>query len=186
MAAEIPDDVPASLRVGDTWRWTASFGDYPASAWTLKYRFKSPAAGFEVTAAADGDDYAVTVAATTTAGYTAGTYTWVAWVENGSSEVYTLATGITDLDASLRAGTASAALDLRTHAAKTLAAIEAWIEGRDPGVAEYEIAGRRMRYIPIADLLKLRQVYRAEVQAEQQAIDIARGLGTPRKIQFRL
>lgn len=187
MAADIPTNVPAELRAGDTWKWTQSLADYPASTpWTLKYRFKSPTAGFEVTANTAGDDYSVTVTASTTAGYAAGTYTWIAWVEGGTSEKYTVDTGVTTLDADYRSGTATAGLDDRSHARKTLAAIESWIESRNPGVAEYEIAGRRMKYIPIPDLLKLRQAYKTEVAAEDAAEAIRNGLGTARRIQFRL
>ena len=186
MAADIPTNEPAELRAGDTWKWTRTLADYPASAWTLKYRFKSPTAGFEITASASGDDYSVTVTAATTAAYAAGTYTWIAWVEGGTSEKYTVDTGVVTIDADYRSGTATAGLDDRSHARKTLAAIESWIESRNPGVAEYEIAGRRMKYIPVADLLKLRQHYKAEVSAEEAAEAIRNGLGTARRIQFRL
>lgn len=186
MAADIPTNVPAELRAGDTWKWTQTLADYPASAWTLKYRFKSPTAGFEVTASASGDDYSITVAAGTTAGYAAGTYTWIAWVEGGTSEKYTVDTGVATIDANYRSGAATDGLDDRSHARKTLAAIEAWIESRNPGVAEYEIAGRRMKYIPVADLLKLRQHYKSEVAAEDAAEAIRNGLSTGRRIQFRL
>lgn len=186
MAADIPTNVPAELRAGDTWKWTQSFADYPAGAWTLKYRFKSPTGGFEIVATAAGDDFAVAHAAATTAGYAAGTYTWIAWVEGGTSEKYTVDTGVATIDADYRSGTATAGLDDRSHARKTLAAIESWIESRNPGVAEYEIAGRRMKYIPVTDLLKLRQNYKAEVAAEDAAEAIRNGLGTGRRIQFRL
>jgi hypothetical protein len=184
--ADIPTNEPAELRAGDTWKWTRSLADYPASAWTLKYRFKSPTAGFEITATTSGNDYAITVTAATTAGYAAGTYTWIAWVEGGTSEKYTVDTGIMAVDADYRSGTATAALDDRSHARKTLAAIESWIESRNPGVAEYEIAGRRMKYISTSELLKLRQSYKTEVAAEEAAEAIRNGLGTSRRIQFRL
>ena len=186
MAADIPTNVPAELRAGDTWKWTQTLADYPASAWTLKYRFKSPTAGFEVSATTSGDDYAITVTAATTAGYAAGTYTWIAWVEGGTSEKYTVDTGVATIDADYRSGTATAGLDDRSHARKTLAAIESWIESRNPGVAEYEIAGRRMKYIPIGDLLKLRQTYKTEVAAEDAAEALRNGTGIGRRIQFRL
>jgi hypothetical protein len=186
VAVDIPTNEPAELRAGDTWKWTRSISDYPASAWTLKYRFKSPTAGFEITATAAGDDFSITVTAATTAAYAAGTYTWIAWVEGGTSEKYTVDTGIMAVDADYRSGTATAALDDRSHARKTLAAIESWIESHNPGVAEYEIAGRRMKYISIAELLKLRQSYKTEVAAEEAAEAIRNGLGTSRRIQFRL
>ena len=72
MAADIPTSEPAELRAGDTWKWTKTLADYPASAWTLKYRFKNAAGGFEIIAATAGSDYAITVAASTTTAYAAG------------------------------------------------------------------------------------------------------------------
>ena len=50
MAVDIPENEPDTLRAGDTWKWTRTLADYPASAWTLKYRFKSAAGGFELEA----------------------------------------------------------------------------------------------------------------------------------------
>ena len=188
MAADIPTIEPTAARAGDTWKWTKTLADYPASGgWTLKYRFKHPtAAGFEIVASASGDDHAVSVTAATTAGYASGTFSWIAWVEGGSSEKYTVDTGVLAVNPDYRSGTATGLLDDRTHARKTLAAIESWIESKNPGVAEYEIAGRRMKYIPLTDLLKLRQTYKNEVAAEDARAAIADGLGTPRRIQFRL
>ena len=187
MAADIPTNEPTILRSGDTWKWTKTLADYPASApWTLKYRFKNAAGGFEITASASGDGYAVSVTAATTSAYVAGTYSWIAWVEGGTSEKYTVDTGVVVVNPDYRSGTATTALDDRSHARKTLAAIETWIESRNPGVAEYEIAGRRMKYIPLTDLLKLRQTYKNEVGAEDAREAIASGLATPRRIQFRI
>lgn len=183
----IPDNVPAELRDGDTWNWTRSLPDYPATAgWTLKYRFKNAAGGFEVVAGSAGADYAITVAAATTAGYTAGKYTWQGWVENASLEKYTIDSGSITLLPDYRAAAASVALDDRSHARKMLDAIEAWLESKDPGVAEYEIAGRRMKYIPSGELIKLRSQYKMEVAGEANALALARGEGFGRKIQFRI
>ena len=183
---DIPTNEPASLRAGDTWKWTKTLADYPASAWTLKYRFKSATTGFEITATASGDAHAVTVTAAATSAYAAGPYTWIAWVEGGTSEKYTVDTGVLAVSADYRAGTATTGLDDRSHARKTLAAIESWIESRNQGVARYTILGREMQYIPITDLLKLRQTYKAEVAAEDAAEAIRNGTGTGRRIQFRL
>lgn len=182
----IPNQEPGSLRVGDTWRWTRTLDDYPAPSWVLKYRFKNAAGGFEITASASGTDHSITVTAATTSGYTAGSYTWTAWVEGGTSEKYTVDSGSCELLADYRSGLATVALDDRSHARKTLDAIEAWIEGRDVAVAEYEIAGRRMKYIPTTELLKMRSRYQLEVQAEENAAKLARGEGVGRKIQFRV
>ncbi len=184
--SDIPDNEPSTLRVGDTWKWTRTLADYPAGSWTLKYRFKSAAGGFEITATASGTDHSVTVSAATSGADTAGDDTWQAWVEGGTSEKYTVDTGSATLLPDYRSGTASTALDDRSHAKKTLDAIEAWIEGRDPGVAEYEIAGRSMKYWSAADLIKWRQKYKAEVAAELNAEALAKGEGFGRKIQFRM
>jgi len=187
VAADIPNTEPGELRTGDTWKWTKSLADYPASAWTLKYRFKNAAGGFEITASTSGNDYSVTVAAATTAAYAAGLYSWMAWVEGGSSEKYTVDSGVCTLNPDYRSGTATAAFDDRTHARTVLDAIEAVIEGRaSKDQMEYEIAGRRLKLTPIADLLKLRQHYLAEVAGQKAAEAIANGLGTGRRIQFRI
>lgn len=187
MAADIPTTVPSQLRAGDTWKWTKSIADYPATAgWTLKYRFKSATGGFEITASASGADHSVTVAAATSAAYAAGTYSFVGWVEGGSSEKYTVDEGVADVLPDLRSGTATAAQDVRSTAQKMVDAIDAWLTGRDPGVAEYEIAGRRMKYWSPSELLKMRQRFQSELNAEQAVNKLAAGLGSGRKIQFRL
>jgi hypothetical protein len=117
MAADIPTNEPAELRAGDTWAWTKTLADYPASTpWTLKYRFKNAAGGFEITATASGDGYAVSVAAATTAGYAAGAYSWMAWVEGGASEKYTVDVGTVTINPDYRSGTATAAFDDLSHA----------------------------------------------------------------------
>lgn len=182
--ADIPTNEPTSARAGDTWKWTRTLADYPAGAWTLKYRFKNATGYFEIVAGTSGTDHLVSVAAATTANYTAGSYTWMAWVEGGSSEKYTVDTGTLTVDPDYRSGTA--AYDGRSHARKMLDAIEAWLEARDPAVAEYEIAGRRMKFIPIGELVKLRNRYGFEVRNEEAAAAIAKGEGLGRKIQFRV
>lgn len=180
---DIPTNEPLSLRAGDTWKWTRTLDDYPAGTWTLKYRFKNAADYFEIVAAASGTDHAVTVAAATSATYAAGRYTWMAWVEAGT-EKFTVDTGTLEVNPDYRASTA--AYDGRSHARKMLDAIEAWLEARDPAVAEYEIAGRRMKFIPIGELVKLRNRYGFEVRNEEAAAAIAKGEGLGRKIQFRV
>lgn len=186
MAADIPTSEPSELRAGDTWQWTRSIPDFPASIWTLKYRFKGAAGGFEIVSAASGDDYAVTVLAATSAGYAAGDYGWVSWVESGSDK-FTVDSGTSAVLPDYRATSAATALDDRSHAAKVLAAIEAVIEGRASKDQDaYEIAGRSLKRTPIQDLLRLRQHYKAEVASEAAAEAIRRGTGSGRRIQFRL
>lgn len=185
MAADIPANEPSTLRAGDTWKWTRSLPDWPASTWTLKYRAKNAAGGFEITAAASGDDFAVTVAAATTAAYAAGAYTWIAWVEAGA-EKFTVDTGTWEVQAEYRSGLASVALDDRSHARKALDAIEGWIEGNDLSAAEFSLGDRRIKNIPIAELIMLRQRYLQEIAAEDARAALAKGEGVGRRIQIRI
>ena len=182
--ATIPNLEPAELRAGDTWAWKRTLADYPAGVWTLKYRFKSVLGGFEVVASANGTDHRVSVAAAITAAYAAGAYAWVAWVESGA-EKHTVGAGSVPVLPDYRAGAATAAFDDRSHAQKMLEKICAWLEARDPAVAEYEIAGRRMKYIPITELIKLQDRYRAEVAREKNAARIKAGLGSKSTLLVR-
>ena len=187
MAATIPENEPLEIRAGDTWAWTRSLDDYPASTWTLKYRFKHPTAtGFEITATASGTDHAVSVAAATTTGYTAGTWAWQAWVESGA-EKYTVDSGSLVILADYRSGAATTTADSRTHATKVLAAIEAVIEGRaSKDQEEYTIGNRSLKRTPLADLIKFRSRYRLEAAGEAQAERLRNGLGSSGFINVRL
>lgn len=185
MASDIPTNEPTALRAGDTWKWTRSLPDWPASTWTLKYRAKNAAGGFEITAAASGDDFAVTVAAATTAGYAAGDYTWIAWVEAGT-EKFTVDSGAWTVQAEYRTGLATVALDDRSHARKVLDAIEGWLEGNDLAAAEFTLGDRRIKNIPIQELLKLRQRYLQEIATEDARAALQKGEGIGKRIQFRI
>ncbi len=180
--ADTPTIEPSSVNAGDTWRWTRSLADYPASAgWALSYTLINASAKITVNASASGDDHAVTVAAATTAGYAAGTYDWRARVSK-AGEVYTVGEG----RITVRNAYAASTFDARSHARKTLDAIEAVIEGRaSSSTAEYQIAGRQLKYIPVADLLALRDKYRAEVLREDAAAAVAAGLPDRRRVFVR-
>lgn len=181
-----PTNEPLELRAGDTWEWRRNdLADYPAGTWTLTYRFKNAAGGFEVVAAADGTNYSVTVAAATTANYAAGTYTWAAQVVSGTTKK-TVDTGTLKVMANLFAGTATTASDQRTHAKKVLDAVEAVLEGRASlDQEEFQIGGRMLKRTPLADLIRFRAIYKAEVERELAAENLANGVGVARKIQVR-
>ena len=180
--ADIPNIEPSSANAGDTWRWTRTLADYPASAgWALSYTLINAAAKITINATASGDDHAVTVAAATTAGYAPGTYDWRARVTR-SGEVYTVGEG----RLTVRNAFSGATFDARTHARKTLEAIEAVIEGRASSeVSYYMIGNRQLRYMTPAELLTLRDKYRAEVAREDAATAVAAGLPDRRRVFVR-
>lgn len=180
--ADTPTIEPSSVNAGDTWRWTRSLADYPASAgWALSYTLINASAKITVNASASGDDHAVTVPAATTAGYAAGTYDWRARVSK-AGEVYTVGEG----RLTVRNAFSAATFDARTHARKTLDAIEAVIEGRASSeVSYYMIGNRQLRYMTPAELLTLRDKYRAECAREDAAAAVAAGLPDRRRVFVR-
>ena len=165
MAYPVPTSVPASLRAGDTATWLRALADYPASdGWAITATLVKSGTKITVVSTADGDNHKTTIAAATTVGWLAGSYDYQERVSNGS-EAYTIGTGKIDILPDF-AGTSPGGLDARTHAQRTLDALEAWIENRDIAVAEYEIAGRRLKTISIPDLLLFRDRYKREVRAQ--------------------
>jgi hypothetical protein len=180
--ADTPTIEPAVFNAGDTLRFDRTLSNYPASAgWTLRYTLINATSKITFNAAAAGDVHAVTVAATTTAVWAPGNYDWRARVDK-AGEVYTVGEG----RIVIRNAFSTATADARTHARRTLDAIESVIEGRaSSAVAEYQIAGRQLKNIPIAELLTLRDRYRAEVAREDAASAAAQGLPDRRRVYVR-
>lgn len=180
--SDTPTTEPTQLRAGDTWAWSITLADYPAGTWTLKYSLVKSGVQKTITATASGTTHAISVAKATTAAYAAGTWRWVASVTDGTSR-YTIDEGTIEVLPDIEA--ASSGYDYRSHAQTMLDAIEAWLESKDPGVAEYEIAGRRMKYHSAESLLTLRSHYQAEVRREAAAEAIANGRPDPRRVFVR-
>ena len=188
-----PTIEPALLYTGDTWAWQRTLADYPASGgWVLNYvlvnsTHRIPATSGTIASTADGDSHAISVAAATTTGYTAGDYTWQAFVTKAAtSERYTIGQGVVTVKAGLT--TASAASDQRSQARIALDAATAALASYTASnghVQEYEIAGRRMRFRSVKELRELVNYWAAEVQREVDAENIRRGLGTSRKVFTR-
>lgn len=161
MSAPTLTTTPASIRAGDTATWLLELADYPASGgWSVEYNFVNAAGKFTIASTAEGSAHRLRADPATTTAYPVGTYGWHCRVTDGT-DAFTVGSGSTEVLPDLASATT---LDTRSHAQKTLAALESWIEGHDLAVAEYEIANRRMKHIPITDLLKLRDQYRREVR----------------------
>lgn len=183
MAAPVPTTEPLTLFVGDTWKWTKSLSDYPATdGWTLTYYFRiltsasqSASNFFNFAASAVGADYSVSVAAASTAGKDPGRYKWDAFVTKGA-EKYHVGTGETVLEPDPTVGG-----DLRLEPCKTLDAINAQLAGRSD-VEEYEVNGRSIKKTPVGELVKLRDKYSQLCATAKQAEKIRKGLDSGRKI----
>lgn len=183
--SEIATTEPESKIAGDTWKWNRAdlVSDYPASTWTLTYYFTNTSANFAIVATASGESFAISVAAATTAAYTAGVYHWQAFVDDGTDRYFVDSGTMEVLPDLAEAGS----VDRRTHAEKTLDAIEAVIEARaTKDQSSYTIEGRTLERTPIADLIKLRDRYRAEVIRQKRIERINRGQdpGGRSKVRF--
>jgi hypothetical protein len=176
-----------TITVGDTLDFSTTVADYPpGDGWTLKFRLVPRAAGptpILLTSAADGDAHRVQVGPTTAATWTAGDYSWTSWVEKTGAR-YTVSEGQVTL---LPDPAVVTSRDNRSQVRKTLDAINAVIEGRaTKDQQEYSIGDRTLKRMPIADLLKFRDRYRGEANAEANAERIAAGLGGRNRVLVRL
>jgi len=181
MSAPTPTTEPATLPAGDTAKWQRTLASYPASAgWALTYTLVNAAQRYTATATADGDAHLVTIPATTTATWAPGWYDWRAQVAL-AGEVFTVGAGRLQVLPAFGVAT-----DARSHAQKTLEAIEAYLENAaNLAAAEYEIAGRRLKRHSLPELLALRDRYRMEVARDAAAQRAAAGLAPRGRIAVR-
>lgn len=175
MAIDTCNTEPISIIPGDTAKWTRRLANYPASAgWALSYELLNASHRYEIHAVGAGDEYRVVVSAQTTQTYASGSYDWRARVTN-ADEVYTVDTGRITVAPSF-----AAVGDVRSHARRALDNIEAVLEGRaTSATAEYEINGRRLKYIPLTELHAMRTKYQREVATEE-------GKSGPRGVSGRI
>lgn len=176
MANTIPTTEPSQLRAGDTWAWRREdLGDYPASAWTLTYYFRSKTAYFDVTATADGDAFSLTVAKATTASKGPGNYDWIA-VVTSATERHEVDRGRVEV---LPDYSEAAALDTRSFARKMLDAIEDALLNRAStdqlDLLNAALADRSLSRDK-GGMIALRNQFRAEVRREEDALRMRKGL----------
>jgi len=172
--------IPGRIVAGDTLRWTDQVPDYPASdGWTLHYAIFSDQGIYHVDATASGTDHAFDVPASQTAKWQPGRYEWTAYVDNAAGERHTLGAGFLQV---LPDPAATTPQDRRSHARRMLDAIEAALEQRateqDLDLLRAQFGDQRVDRDP-AQLIALRDRYRAEVQAEERAAALARGEAVP-------
>ena len=186
MAYEIPTIEPTEVVAGDLITWTKAEDDnfLIADSWVLSYAFVIAGHQFEITTTDNGDQtHLATITAANSALIPAGTYKWRSFITL-SAERYSVDSGTLVVQPNL--ATLDGGYDGRTHAAIVLDAIELTIQGRaTKDQSSYTISGRQLSRTPIADLIMLRDKYRAEVISEKRAEDISKGLGHSGKILTR-
>lgn len=181
MSAPTPYTEPARIVAGDTAKWLKQLGDYSAAdGWVLTYTIVTAANRYTFSASASGADHLVAVPASTTTTWVAGDYVLRGQVAK-AGEVFTVVTGRITV-----APAFGAAIDARSQLRRTLEAVEATLEGRaSSAVAEYQIAGRMLKNIPLTELLALRDRLRFDVLREEAAERAAAGLSPKGRITVR-
>lgn len=169
--------IPDLITAGVTLRIEVSLAEYPAPDWSLDLRMVGIAA-LDVSSEAMGTGHVLAADPVTTAAWESGRYAYQLRATDGT-DVVQIERGelviAQDLDQ------AAAGFDGRSHARRVLDAIEAVIEDRaTKDQQSYTINNRSLSRTPLADLLKLRAKYRAEVQAET-----ASGAGYGRMVKVR-
>jgi hypothetical protein len=174
--------VPAELIAGDTWEWTRTLADYPASTHTAVWYFESAGYSFSAAAVADGDTFEATVAAEDSAAYPAGSYRWRFVITRTVDSVRkTAEQGWLEV-----LPDPAVAVDPRTTARIVLDMIDAYL--RDPtnlAASSYSLGGRSLSRWNRADLIVERDKWTQEVRSEDAAAAMAKGLGNPRRLYVR-
>lgn len=183
---------PEKITAGDlvAWKREASglsipTGEVPkaSAGWALTYALVKSGTRIQITASASGDDHLVTLAATTTAGYTVGVYQWQAYVTK-TTERYLVDSGTIEILANFAAATSG--YDGRSHARKVLDALKAKIESRATKDQEQMLVGGQVvGQMPIHRLLEFYDRFKAEVASEEAAERVANGMGSGRNIYVR-
>lgn len=184
-------DIPATLRAGDTYSWTESNSDYPASSsWKLAIVLQAKDRPLTtITASANGTDHNISIPVGTSKDYAPGTYLYQAYfykeTDGTITEKHTVETGQIVILPNLTSATSEA--DFRSHAKKSLDAIEALLEGKTTGdVLSYSIAGRSISKMSPTELTSWRDYYLSEYQEEldEESIDRGGESSSPVKIGF--
>lgn len=179
-----------TVTAGDTLEFSATFAGYPATdGWTLQYRLTARAAGgdvIEFTATADGESYAVSVAPTVTADWTAGEYGYVAWVEKSGARTVVDSGQCTILPDPINVEPGTDTRSQAERAVADLKAAYATFVATQGKVAEYEIAGRRMKFASAADIAQRLSFWNGELSSEQAKKAVAAGFYDPRRIYLRV
>lgn len=151
---------------GTTFTRVLTLTAYPAPDWQAQLLMRGPGQ-IDLIAAAEGSQHRFSAASADTASWAPGAYWWALRVTRGG-DVLQADDGHFDVLPDI--AQAGGGFDGRGHAERVLAAIEAVIENRATLDQErYTINNRELWRTPMADLLLLRDRYRAEVLRKKQA-----------------
>lgn len=162
MSCNFPDKIGAGLTFNVLLTLTA----YPAPDWAVAVLLRGPSV-IDLAATAEGTQHRIQADAATTAGWAPGVY-WYSMRATRDDEVVEIEQGQVTIVPDM--ASASAGFDGRSQAQIALEAIDAVLAKRATLDQErYRINNRELYRTPIADLIKLRSYYAAQVRNEQAA-----------------
>lgn len=161
------DYVPAKLAAGTSLQLRRNIVPYKASdGWQYRLALRIPGAT-AFAGQAVGDAFELTIPATATAAWPTGTYTFSErLVSADGAIVHEVGSGTVTITPALELAEGQDGL---THSQRSLAIIEAALEGRlGDGIHNYSIGGRAVAKITLPELIKLRDYYRLQVALERR------------------
>lgn len=183
-------NIPKTLFAGDKIEWTESVSSYlPSDGWTYKYVIINNAEKIELSSTPSGDSHSFVLEPADTADWTKGTYIAQGYVEhtNGTYEIIGRVT-VQIKENLITANT----YDFRSHARKTLEAIEAAIERR-ASKEQLSISissrgsSRQLQYMTMEELIKAKDYYQKLVSQEEanELIEQGKAPGGKVLLQFK-
>lgn len=158
--------LPSTITAGDSLEWSVDLPAYPTNdGWALSYTLINATGSITISAVADGDRHLFLISADESAAYTPGRYDYAAFVSKDGMR-HTIERGSTRILPDLAA---MDHYDMRSHARRCLDNIEAVIEDKaSSDVLQYSIDGKSLSRYSHAELLALRNKYKAMVEQEER------------------
>lgn len=158
--------LPNKIQAGVTLDIPITLTEYPAPDWTLTVIMRGPGS-IDLAAAQDENQHVLTETAIETQSWQPGDYWYAVRVTDGT-DVIQLDEGTVTVSADL--AQASEGFDGRSHAERTLEAIEAVIEKRASiDQLRYKINNRELERMQPSDLFRFRDYYKNLVNRERMA-----------------
>ena len=173
------------IQAGNTFEYAVNSGEYiPSDGWSclmyLRGRAGGPV-GFIVESIVENDKFVLQASAAETALFKAGDYKYFISVEKDENRFL-----VEEGTVEVLQDYADENFNIKSHAQKILNAIDATLLKRaTKDQLSYKIAGREISKIPIPDLLALRTKVKNEIEAEERADRLAKGLGLGNIVKLR-
>ena len=177
---------PTVFYAGDKVEWTESLSAYlPSDGWTLKYVLINATHKEDFQSLPDGSSHAISLSSVDTAAWNAGSYILQGYAEHTDGTIENLDRFTVTVKQNLVSATT---YDFRTHAQKTLEAIESAIEGRASesamslSITTRGGSSKALQYLTHKELIEARSFYKSLVDSELVQEKIEAGIDPGNKI----